>query len=815
MKDIPPGLTRGGKPMTPLDLPPGNKLSGAKKPLFRPTGGASASSLGLLLCLILLSSCTPPPPQPLSSVFSTTKLAEIDAAIAKGIGEKRLPGAVLWLERGGVVYERAYGLRQTVPVAEEMTPDTIFDLASLTKVVATTPSVMILVERGKVDLDAPVRRYLPEFTDQGRERISVRQLLTHTSGLRPGVSMAGAPPGYFAGIARALAESPVRPPGTEIVYSDINFMLLAEIVRRVSGEPLDQFAARFVFRPLKMSETGYIPSPLFEPRIAPTEQVGQKMIRGTVHDPVTRHMGGISGQAGLFSTVRDLSRFCRMLLNGGELDGARVLQPATVRQMTTVQTSPGVEGRRGLGWDIDTGYSRRGAVFPLGSFGHTGWTGGMIWLDPFSKTFVILLSNRVHPDGKGDIRSLQRTIATLCGEAVVGFDFARVQGALAAVPRRTNDLFRLVLNGIDVLETNEFRPLRGLKIGLVTNHTGRDRKGEATIELLQHAPGVELKALFSPEHGIRGDVDAAVGDSVDPRSGLPVYSLYGKRRAPAPEQLAGLDALVFDIQDAGTRFYTYIATLGNCLEAAGKGGLRFVVLDRVNPISGAAIEGPINEGDPIFTAFHPMPVRHGLTIGELAGLINEERGFRVNLQVIPLAGWRRAMWFDQTGLSWINPSPNMRSVTEAALYPGIGLLETTTLSVGRGTESPFERVGAPYIVEGDLTKALNALSLPGIRFEPVRFTPESSLYKGQSCGGSRIVLTDRDHCHTVAAGLAIARVVATLYPKQFNLAKVNTHLRNRPTIEALTRGDSLEQIEESWAEGLRQFEARRSRFLLY
>ena len=763
----------------------------------------------------LVSCVHAPGPRPVTQTFAPAKLAEIGQAINKAMGEKRLPGAVVWLERNHVVFEKAYGQRQILPGPEPMTEDTIFDLASLTKVFATAPSIMLLMERGKIEIDAPVKRYLPEFTGQGRDAITIRNLLTHTSGLRPGLSLADAPMGYTAGIARALIEKPVRPPGTEFVYSDINFMLLGEIVRRVSGEPLNQFAEESFYRPLKMSHTGFLPPAAEIRQIAPTEIVGGVVLRGVVHDPVSRHLGGVAGHAGLFSTIDDLARFCRMMLNGGRLDGVRVFKSSTVRWMTSVQTPLGVPDRRGLGWDIDTGYSRRGKVFPIGSYGHTGWTGTMVWIDPFSKTFLICFSNRVHPDGKGDVRALERTLSTLGAQAVVGFDFDHVPGALPAMPAPAIEPRAVVLNGIDVLETNQFKPLRGLRIGLITNHTGRDRKGRATVDLLREAPGVQLKVLFSPEHGIRGDVDAQVGDSVDPQSGLPVYSLYGKRRAPEPGQLEGLDALVFDIQDIGTRFYTYIATLGNCLEAAGKAHLRFFVLDRVNPITGAAFEGPINEGDPIFTAFHHIPVRHGMTIGELARLINDERGFGAGLEVIPVRGWKRTLWFDQTDLNWTNPSPNMRNLTAAALYPGIGLLETTSLSVGRGTEAPFERIGAPFIDEYKLAAALNALTFPGLRFEPIRFTPDSSTYKGQSCGGVRIILGDRGLCHPVSAGLAIARVVRDLYPERFDLAKINTHLRNHATIDALGRGDTIEKIEGSWRESLREFETRRAKFLIY
>ena len=311
------------------------------------------------------------------------------------------------------------------------------------------------------------------------------------------------------------------------------------------------------------------------------------MLRGVVHDPTSRAMAGVTGHAGLFTTAGDLARFARLFLNEGTLGGRKVLKPETVRLMTSVQTAETVSARRGLGWDIDSGYSRpRGRIFPLGSYGHTGFTGTCLWIDPFSKTFWLFLSNRVHPDAKGNILSLQTELGTLAAQAVRNFDFERVPGALSS---RTNapvvtasEWVPDVRNGIDVLVRDGFKPLRGLRVGLISNHTGQDRNRRSTIDLLHGAPEVSLKVLFSPEHGIRGVADAQVSDSRDGATGLPVYSLYGERRAPSAEQLKGLDALVFDIQDIGCRYYTYIGTMGNCMEAASKAGIRFVVLDRVN-----------------------------------------------------------------------------------------------------------------------------------------------------------------------------------------------------------------------------------------
>jgi len=758
--------------------------------------------------------------------FSQPKLAEMDAAVLGAISSNQIPGGVLWLERSGHAYHKAYGRRALIPANAPMTEDTIFDAASLTKVVATTPAILLLIERGKIHLDAPARTYLPEFGNYGKEATTVRHLLTHTSGLRPGLSATPAWSGYDKAIELACAEKPLHAPGTVFRYSDINFIVLGEIARRESGVRLNEFVAREIFQPLRMAHTGFLPPPSHLARIAPTERVDGEMLHGKVHDPTARRMGGVAGHAGLFTTAADLARFCRMMLNGGSLDGVRVFKPETVKLMTAVQSPPNVPSRRGLGWDIDSGYSRpRGRHFPLGSYGHTGFTGTCLWIDPFSRTFWIFLSNRVHPDGKGNVLPLQAALASLAAEAVVGFNFAGVSGALpphgltdATLPSpgtRRETGVAPVLNGIDVLVQQNFASLKGKRVGLITNHTGADRQRNSTIDLLRAAPEVKLIALFSPEHGIRGALDEKVADSVDEKTGLPIYSLYGQTRSPKPEQLRNLDALVFDIQDIGCRFYTYISTMGNCLEAAAKAKLKFFVLDRVNPIGGAVIDGPVLNGETSFTGFHPIPVRHGMTVGELARMFNVERGFNADLTVIPLQGWRRELWFDETGLPWINPSPNMRSLTEAALYPGIGLLETTALSVGRGTGTPFEVIGAPYIDDLKLAAELNRLALPGVRFVPIRFTPNASVFKDRPCVGVNILLTDRERCSAVDVGLAMAQTLHRLYAAEFGLEKLDRLLVHRSTVEAIRAGRSLTEIRQSWGIDLEEFKKRRATFLLY
>jgi CubicO group peptidase (beta-lactamase class C family) len=355
--------------------------------------------------------------QPASSfAFRTEKLAEIDSLIEGGIAERRMPGAVLWIEHQEIIHRKAYGQRTLEPIAEPMTEDTIFDAASLTKVVATTPAIMLLAERGQLDLEAPVQKYIEEFRRNGKDGITVRHLLTHVSGLRSGLSPR--PEGARSAIAMACKETVTNAPGTRFLYSDINFILLGEIVQRVTGRPLEQFVTEEIYRPLKMNDTRYLPWTTDRPRIAPTERDGTNWLRGVVHDPTARRMEGVAGHAGLFTTAADLARFARMMLNYGQLESVRIFQPATVATMTAIQSPAMLEAKRGFGWDIDTGYSRRGTVFSLGSYGHTGFTGTAIWIDPFSQTFWILLTNRVHPDARTSIITLQKAFSALAAEAV-------------------------------------------------------------------------------------------------------------------------------------------------------------------------------------------------------------------------------------------------------------------------------------------------------------------------------------------------------------------------------------------------------------
>ncbi|MBI3493342.1 MAG: DUF1343 domain-containing protein [Acidobacteria bacterium] len=772
---------------------------------------------------------------PASARVSASGFSPIATLVNEAIARRELPGAVVVVGRGdAVVYHGAFGQRAVQPTPEPMTENTIFDLASLTKVVATTTSVMTLVEAGRVRLTDPVTQFVPDFGRYGKSGITIRHLLTHTSGLRPDLELEVEFHGAEEAIRRASEEVPTAPPGERFIYSDINFFLLGEIVWRTSGERLDRYAKQHVFDPLGMTETTFLPPESWRSRIAPTERCaglawpcpstslgagGEPVpfLRGIVHDPTARRMDGVAGHAGLFSTAADLSRFCRMLLDGGRLGAARILSPATVARMTSPSTPVGMRDVRGLGWDIDSSYSaNRGELFPIGSYGHTGFTGTSLWLDPQTKSYVIFLSNRVHPDGKGDVTPLRARVATVAAAALYSMeDVART--AVAARAFQASARHAPTLAGIDVLAAENFARLRGKRVGLLTNQTGRSRQGTSTIDLLAHAPGVTLVALFSPEHGIRGQLDEKVPSTHDEQTGLPIHSLYGDTRRPTDAMLAGLDTLVVDLQDIGARFYTYPATVAYVVEEAAKRALSVVVLDRPNPIDGFDVEGPAQDLSAVgFTGYLPMPIRHGLTIGELAQLFNGERKMGANLTVVPMKNWRRDDWFDDTGLAWTNPSPNMRNLSEATLYPGIGAIEGTNISVGRGTDTPFEHVGAPWIDGTALAATLNARDVPGVRFYPVTFTPATGAkLGGQACRGVFLIVTDRDRLRPVRVGLEIASALSRLYGSQFRLEDAALLLGSKATIERIRAGQDPAAVAASWAADEAKWRLTRAKYLLY
>jgi uncharacterized protein YbbC (DUF1343 family)/CubicO group peptidase (beta-lactamase class C family) len=752
--------------------------------------------------------------------------AAVDAAISQAIQQKQLPGAVLLVGHDGqVVYRKAYGNRAELPAVEPMTLDTIFDLASLTKVIATTTSLMRLFEQGKFELNDRITKYIPEFQG-GKSEITIRNLFTHFSGLKPDVALNTPWTGYETGLRLACTTPPAGPPGARFVYSDINFILLGELVHRLSGQMLNDFARDNVFLPLKMNETTFLPAPALLPRIAPTERLAgtDRILRGVVHDPSTRNMGGVAGHAGLFSTAGDLSRFAQMILNGGQLDGVQLVNPLTIRKFTEPQSPPDQPVLRGLGWDIDSSLSRnRGELFPIGSFGHTGFTGTSIWIDPSTRTYVILLANSVHPTQRPPISPLRSQVATIVaasvGIAVRGVTLTGYNETFtAAGVHRDIGREAKTQTGIDVLEANHFAPLQGKRVGLITNQTGIDSQGRRDIDVMRRE-GVKLAALFSPEHGFAGVEDhEGIADAVDAASGLKVFSLYGATQRPTPEMLRGLDALVFDIQDAGARCYTYETTMAYAMEAAAKAGLEYFVLDRPNPITGTHVEGPLMDAaNRSFIGYWAgLPQRHGMTMGELAQLYNGENMIGAKLTVVRMTDWQRGDWFDSSNLPWVNPSPNLRSLKAATLYPGVCLLEASkNYSVGRGTDSPFEQIGADFIGGRELAAYLNARQIPGVRAYPTSFTPTDSNFKGKRIEGVRFELVNRDLLDATRLGIEIAGALQKLYPGKIDFNIDAKLIGSNDVIHRLAAGEDPRSITDGMAGAVSEFVTLRARYLLY
>ena len=782
--------------------------------------------LALALALVIFSPALTHP--------AATKFPDIEIIAGQAVASGELPGAVVLVGRGrDVLYLQAFGHRSLVPAQAPMTPETIFDVASLTKPLGTTLAVMSLVERGAISLDAPLGSYLPEFRGRPFQAVTIRRMLTHSAGFPASVPDAVLN-GGFPRAARALAKVKLDfAPGTGFQYSDVGFILLGEVVRRASGEPLDAYLQTTFYKPLGLRDTMFRPPASARDRIAPTERFNGRMIPGVVHDPRARVLRGVAGHAGLFSTASDLARLCQMLVQGGALDGRRYLRAATVHTMWT--RSPEGDGTRALGWDVISRYaSGMAPFFAQGAVGHTGFTGTSVWIDPLSGAYLIILTNRVHPAGGGAayIREFRTRVTAAVGAALFGgpppVRMAEAipaaadesdgdRSAEASLPRVVTSAERArVKSGLEVLAEQGFSRLAGRSVGLVTNHTGVDAHGRRGIDLIAAAPRVRLAAIFAPEHGITGLMDDRVPHGRDGATGVPIWSLYGPTRRPNATMLKDVDVLVFDIQDVGARYYTYLTTLVYVMEAAAARGIPVAVLDRPNPITGRLVEGPVMDRDlGSFTAPHAIPVRTGMTIGEFARMAAAEKHIGVSLTVVPLEGWARGRWYDESGLPWIDPSPNIRSVAQALLYSGIGLLEATNLSVGRGTDLPFEVVGAPWIDSAGLAGALNGMRLAGIRFEPISFTPTGSTYARVACHGVRLVVTDREAVRPVTVALALAGELRTRHREQFRPEAIQNLLVNRSTMWAFLRGEPLDRIL-AWANSDRAtFLNRRASYLMY
>jgi len=796
----------------------------------------------LLLCALLFSAAA------FSQTSLDSRLAVIDPIINDAIAQRQIPGAVLIVGHDGrVVYRKAYGSRAIEPRREAMTLDTVFDCASLTKVVVTATAIMQLWEQGKLRMNDPVAKYLPEFGQNGKQDIMIRQLLVHYSGLAPDLDLAKKWEGKETAYRMAFETAPERTPGAAFVYSDINFVVLGALVERLSGESLDVYAAKHIFGPLGMKETRFVPHPSWEPgialtRVAPTEEdENHHLLRGVVHDPTARRMGGVAGHAGVFSTADDLALLAQALLDGGR----GVLTSATIAKMTAPQQPVNGTVVQGFGWDIDSPFStNRGELLPVGGYGHTGFTGTSLWIDPATTTYIVLLTNAVHMNAipgkeKGSAVSLRTKVATAVA-AALALDPSEAEKMRVATITGYNEMQSAarklaarngtVKTGIDVLEETKFvalHPARGgapRSIGLLTNQTGVDSEGRRTIDVLANVPGVSLDAIFSPEHGVTGTLDTTdIKNAKDAATGVAVYTVYGASdaaRRPPMEVLKRLDAVVIDLADAGARFYTYETTMGYFLEAAAKAGIEVVILDRPNPITGSFVQGPVsdssfNEGRESFTNYFPEPVRHGMTLGELGKMFNAERHIGARLAVVPIGGWQPGDWFDSTGLAWVNPSPNLRNLTEAELYPGVALIEGTNVSVGRGTDTPFEVLGAPWIKSRELAAYLNGRGIQSVRFVPIVFTPSSSNFAGERCEGVNLIVLDRNTLDSPELGIELVSALHKLYPSDFKMERMADLLVNQAVFEAIEAGEDPRRIAEDWQERLEGFVRLREKYLLY
>jgi SSS family transporter len=939
----------------------------------------SKRSVTAFLCFAVVLTAAKAPRIALAQTpASAPDFSTVTALMNDAIADHKLPGAVVIVGHNGKqVFERAYGDRKLAgqpglngqpSAAEPMTEDTIFDMASLTKDLATATAVMQLYDEGKIRFDDPVEKYLPAFNpthDPIRAQVTLRMLLTHFSGEGPDISLKDpwglAAPDRAEGFRRALSEPLAKAPGAHFRYSDINFILLGDLIETITHEPEFLYVRQHIYEPLHMTDTRYLPialacgpwsslppysrdalqkpasgtipcnkpgswnASLLLPRIAPTAHDDESksnlsanpnfddLLRGTVDDPTTRRMGGVAGHAGLFSTAHDVSLFAsalleKLLYNRGPFPVPQstlklMMQPEQPghndHQVTDAEAAqnaaleagehgvepglaphyPSIEGQdlRGYGWDIDTAFSKpRGLIFPVGSFGHTGYTGTTLWMDADSDTYVVLLANAIHPHVGKPISDLRGQVSTAAAEAlglypkettIVKKAKADVWGSYASNTVASSPMQQKTLTGIDVLEQTHFDALTQLaqshnghlNLGLLTNQTGVDSNGHRTLDLLHSLTqdNIHLTALFSPEHGIFGKQDSThINAEVDPATGMHVTSLYGSgaaSRHPTHEQLKDLDAVVVDIQDAGVHYWTYESAMGYFLEAASIEAteyhhkLNIIILDRPNPIGGVAVQGPIVDANRTsYVAYIPLPVRHGFTLGELARYIVATKHLDTPLIVVSMQHWHRDEFYAQTGLPWINPSPNLRSPEAAILYPALGLVEPTNVSVGRGTAHPFSFFGAGVpsqkpstsTATGGLTTAhgwvgpttewfnaeavatyLTARHIPGVTFTPTTEHIDDDAnhypYHGQTIQAVHVACTDPVLLNTPELGIEIISALHHLYPTQFHLARAITLIDNQSTMDALDRNEDPRTIAASWQPSLDAFRAARKQFLLY
>ncbi|MCL4217668.1 MAG: DUF1343 domain-containing protein [Candidatus Hydrogenedentes bacterium] len=661
------------------------------------------------------------------------------------------PGAVAYVgDLHNTYFHGAAGNRQLLPEPLPATTDTVYDLASLTKVVATTTAIMQCRDSGIIDLDDSVGGHLalPAFN-----ALTIRQLLTHTSGLVPGRPFYREATSMDEMLGMYASMNLDRTPGTGRTYSDVGFMMLGRIVELATWNRLDEFCRKYIFDPLEMTSTTFNPPPELALRAAATENCTWRgrIMCGEVHDENAYAVGGISGHAGLFSTAADLALFCRGLLDGS------LFKESTVDEMMQLGLLPWYPWQ-GLGWQLDPWLNTSSGFLPSrGAFGHTGWTGTCLWVDREINLIAILLSNTCHPTRAGRHNAvLRETFYTSVAKVFY--------------PRHANTHL-----GIDRLVLDGFDEIAGKRIAVLTNHAAVDSLGRHVTDVLKLAPATRIARLYSPEHGIAGQAEA--GEKVGSQSAAaPVTSLYGQQKRPTQNELNTIDVFVIDLPDVGARYYTYAATMKECLAACAEAGVRVLVLDRPNPLGGLVLEGPVagQAGSPV--CWGEVPVRHGMTMGEIARWF-QAAAFaksKLKLSISALDNWPRGNLYTECSLPWVPPSPNIPTPETALLYVGMCLFEGTNLNEGRGTEIPFHVVGAPWLDARAVVGAIAAEDCPGCQLSPVQYTPVSipgkaanPRFQNQTCQGVRIDIKAPHDLRAFRTAVALLNAIRHLHKSDF------------------------------------------------
>jgi uncharacterized protein YbbC (DUF1343 family) len=693
-------------------------------------------------------------------------------------------------------FHDACGARQIVPAVRPAHKDTPYDLASLTKVLATTTAVLLLRDEGALDLDGPVSHYLPI---PAFSRFTLRHCLTNTAGLVAGMPYYKESASINEMLQRCSALDLSWPPGTHRRYSDVGFMILGKVVELAARDSLDAFCAKRIYAPLQMRHTAFNPPKAWADACAATENCPwrKKVMVGKVHDENAYAVGGVAGHAGLFSTAEDIARFCRALVSG------KLLSEKSVVEMSRLGQVPFYPWQ-GLGWRLDPWAGAGEGFLPVRTaIGHTGWTGTSLWIDLDRGLFVILLANTCHPSrDKRDTETLRRVF-----HAAVAREF---------YPNRSN-----THSGLDRLLHENFEPVRGKRLGLLTNQAAVDQLNRPILDVLALDPAVNVRVVFSPEHGFSARAEAGehVSSETGKGSAPPIISLYGKQKKPTAEQLKNVDLFVIDLQDVGSRYYTYMATMRDCLEVCAEAGKPVLVLDRPNPTGGEVLEGPIATETKSLTCCAAVPARHGMTMGELALFFRKTMpgGERLKLTVSQLDAWPRRLLFTQCALPWVPPSPNIPTPETALLYAGMCLFESANLNEGRGTETPFYVVGAPWLDAQAVIANVAPEDHAGCSLEPIAYTPRSipgkasdPVYRDKPCKGIRIKVQDPVKLRPFRLAVALVCALRRRHPDALTVTRGLDTLSGGPDLRRrIESGAAPRDIIAAYEPALAAFDAAR------